>query len=189
MATTQLLVRAVIERVPDPGRCLRETNRLLCAHVFSGQFVTLLVMVIDPQRNTIELATAGHPAPLVGAGDAFEPLAVEPQLVLAVDHDVPYRTQRFELPPAASILLYTDGVTDVQAPDGQRLSDESLRKCIVGAFHRATDLVTTVLDAIDAFRAGREPADDLTLVAIQLQPKPAPTPDEASAKPTEPAVA
>ena len=54
MATTQLLVRAIITRIPDPGQCLTETNRLLCTHVFSGQFVTLLVLILDPRKNTKE---------------------------------------------------------------------------------------------------------------------------------------
>jgi serine phosphatase RsbU (regulator of sigma subunit) len=168
MATTQLLVRTIITRVADPGACLRETNRLLCTHVFSGQFVTLLVAIIDPQKNVIELATAGHPPPLLGAGEGFVPLDVEPQLVLAVEPKVEYETQRFDLPGGASILLYTDGVTDVQAPSGERMGEHWLQKSIYGSFRSASDIVHTVLDAVDDFRVGREPADDLTVVAVQL---------------------
>jgi sigma-B regulation protein RsbU (phosphoserine phosphatase) len=185
MSTTQLLIRAILTRVSDPGQCLRETNRLLCTHVFSGQFVTVLVMVLDPAKNTLELATAGHPAPLLSAGESFTPLDVKPQLVLAVDHDVDYRTQWFDLPDGACLLLYTDGVTDVQAPSGDRLGEEALQKCVFGSFRKAGDVISAVLDAIDAWRGGREPADDLTLVAVQLPCKttltPAETPREKSA--------
>ena len=65
MATTQLLVRSTMERMEDPGKCLAEVNRLLCTQAFNGQFVTMQLLVIDPSRRTIELATAGHPAPLL----------------------------------------------------------------------------------------------------------------------------
>ena len=174
MATTQLLVRTIITRVFDPGQCLREINRQLCTHVFSGQFVTLLVMLIDTERNVVELATAGHPAPFVGSGDEFVPLPVEPQLVIAVDDDVPYKTQRFQMKPGTSLLLYTDGVTDVQAPDGSRLGAEGVQKALYGSFTKAQTLLDTVLDTVEVFRAGREMADDLTLVAVQLTGKPAP---------------
>ena len=173
MATTQLLVRTIITRVSDPGQCLREINRQLCTHVFSGQFVTLLVMLIDPETNAVELATAGHPAPLVGSGDAFCPLPVEPQLVIAVDDDVPYRTQRFTLKPGTSLVLYTDGVTDVQSPTGDRLGEERVQQSLFGSFTSAKTLLDTVLDTVETFRAGREAADDLTLVAVQLAPEPA----------------
>jgi serine phosphatase RsbU (regulator of sigma subunit) len=175
MATTQLLVRTIITRVFDPGQCLREVNRQLCTHVFSGQFVTLLVMLIDTERNTVELATAGHPAPFVGSGDDFVSLPVDPQLVIAVDDDVPYKTQRFELKPGTSLLLYTDGCTDVQAPDGSRLGAEGIQKALYGGFTKAQTLLDTVLDTVEVFRSGREMADDLTLVAIQLTGKPAAT--------------
>ena len=174
MATTQLLVRTIITRVFDPGQCLREINRQLCTHVFSGQFVTLLVMLIDAERNVIELATAGHPAPFVGSGDEFVPLPVEPQLVIAVDEDVPYKTQRFQMKPGTSLLLYTDGVTDVQAPDGSRLGAEGVQKALYGSFTKAQTLLDTVLDTVEVFRAGREMADDLTVVAVQLTGEPAP---------------
>jgi serine phosphatase RsbU (regulator of sigma subunit) len=48
MATTQLLVRTTLTRYHDPGRCLREVNRQLCTQGFRGQFVTMIVMVMDP---------------------------------------------------------------------------------------------------------------------------------------------
>ena len=69
MATTQLLVRTTMSRITDPGRCLEEVNRQLCTQVFNGQFVTLQLIVLDPETGTIELATAGHPAPLVARCD------------------------------------------------------------------------------------------------------------------------
>src|SRR5262249_15515796 len=55
MSTTQLLVRTLMTRVADPGAALTEANRLLCTHVFSGQFVTLLVVVVDLKTSSIEL--------------------------------------------------------------------------------------------------------------------------------------
>jgi sigma-B regulation protein RsbU (phosphoserine phosphatase) len=174
MATTQLLVRVIISRISDPGQCLREANRLLCTHVFSGQFVTLLVMVIDAETGVVELATAGHPPPFVGSGEAFAPLPIESQLVLAVDQDVPYVTQRFELKRGTSMLLFTDGVTDVQSPTGERLGTEGVEKSLFGTFTKAQTLLDTALDAVESFRAGREAADDLTLVAVQLPAPPAP---------------
>jgi serine phosphatase RsbU (regulator of sigma subunit) len=170
MATTQLLVRMTIERVSDPGACLRYVNKQLCQHVFSGQFVTMMLVVIDPKNHVAEIANAGHPPPLIGSGDDFRTLSLEAQLVLAIEPDIPYRTQRIELKPNSSLLLYTDGVTDVQSPTGERLNNSGLEKCLYGRFESAQALLQTVSEAIEQFRAGREPADDLTMVAIQLQP-------------------
>ena len=56
MATTQLLVRTSMPRFCDPGFCLEEVNRQLCTQMFNGQFVTMLIMVIDLENRAIDIA-------------------------------------------------------------------------------------------------------------------------------------
>jgi serine phosphatase RsbU (regulator of sigma subunit) len=170
MATTQLLVRMTMQQVEDPGRCLTEVNRQLCMQIFSGQFVTMLLCVIDPAAQTIEIATAGHPPPIIGNGKSHEPLPVDPQLVLGVDQDVEYPTQRFSLTDGITILLYTDGVIEAQAVSGERLQIEGLAGALKFDTQDAQSLADAVTAIVDQFRAGRELDDDLTLVAIALQP-------------------
>ena len=209
MATTQLLVRATMERVEDPGKCLAEVNRLLCTQAFNGQFVTMQLLVIDPSRRTIELATAGHPAPFLAepvsngpTGDkgglsavsgapaplAFKALKLEPQLVLGVESDTTYDTERFSLPVGATLLLYTDGAADVQAPDGRRFGNDGLRQSLspIPGRHNgdgqsldkpadARALLETVVRAVNHFRGSEALGDDLTLVAVRIAgiPRPA----------------
>ena len=54
MATTQLLVRTTMQRVTDPAACLEEVNRQLCTLVFNEQFVTLQILVLDPDGGPVE---------------------------------------------------------------------------------------------------------------------------------------
>jgi hypothetical protein len=170
MATTQLLVRNTMMRLGDPGRCLEEVNRQLCVQVFNGQFVTMLVLILDVVNGKMQLATAGHPAPLLADGESFQPLTVEPQLVLGVDRESPYITEHFDLSPQASILLYTDGVVECPDTHYARFGDERLRRSIYGRYDNAKLMLNQVVTAINAFRGTRELADDLTMVAVQLQP-------------------
>jgi serine phosphatase RsbU (regulator of sigma subunit) len=168
MASSQLLIRSIMPRVPDPGTCLTEVNQQMCMQTFNGQFVTLLILVLDPCTGTMELATAGHQAPLIGAGGDFAELPVEPDLVLGVERDTTYRTQRFDLPAGAHLVLYTDGAIDAQSPEGTRFSTEGLAASLHGRYESAASVVDAVRSAVDEFRQGRDLADDLTVVAIQL---------------------
>jgi sigma-B regulation protein RsbU (phosphoserine phosphatase) len=181
MATTQLLVRMIMPRVKSPGECLEEVNRELCQQVFNGQFVTMLIVVLDREAGRMEVASAGHPPPLIGNGERFEPLKIEPQLVLAVDCQGTYPTQSFDLPSGASIVLYTDGVVDALNEQGERFRLDSLRTCLHGRCDNAEQLANRVLSTIQAFRGDQELADDLTLVTIQLEPVDDPTEAMASA--------
>jgi sigma-B regulation protein RsbU (phosphoserine phosphatase) len=189
MATTQLLVRTTMARITDPGRCLEEVNRQLCTQVFNGQFVTMQLLVLDSQTGTVELATAGHPPPLLGTEDpdtgqwVLEPLRIEPQLVLGVEAEAAYETERLDLPPDALLLLYTDGAPDVEAPNGRRLGNEGLRQSLPARRPgRATDaraLLEAVVNSVNQFRGSQALGDDLTLVAIKRK-------DAVAAKRPEP---
>lgn len=174
MATTQMMVRTIMMRVSDPGKCLEEVNHHLCVQVFNGQFVTMLILVIDLERGELLAASAGHPAPLVSDGEPFEPLPVQAQLVLGVEPTISFPTQRFPISPTSSMLLYTDGATDVQNAAGERFNEERLQQSLHGRFDRAEDLLTAAVDTISEFRGDQELSDDLTFVAIHLQGAPAP---------------
>jgi sigma-B regulation protein RsbU (phosphoserine phosphatase) len=183
MATTQLLVRTTLARVTDPGRCLAEVNRQLCTQVYAGQFVTLQLLVFEPETRTVELANAGHPPPLVGEPDesgamTFKPLPVEPQFVLGVEEDATYETEHVELAPGALLLLYTDGAADAEAPDGRRFGAEGLRRALPTRPPKsrpidARGLLDAVIRAINDFRGKQALGDDLTFVAVRLNTVPA----------------
>ena len=174
MSTTQLMVRTIMTRVGDPGKCLEEVNHHLCVQVFHGQFVTMLVLVIDLERSELLAAAAGHAGPLVSDGESFEPLPVQAQLVLGVEEKVTFPTQRFPVSPTSSMLLYTDGAIDVQNTAGERFSEERLRRSLYGRFDSADDLLAAAVEAVNEFRGNQELNDDLTFVALHLQPAPAP---------------
>jgi phosphoserine phosphatase RsbU/P len=168
MATTQLLVRNIMPQTGDPGHCLEEINRQLCTQVFNGQFVTLQILVIDPQRRRVDVGTAGHPAPLVAYGESFQPLDLEPQLVLGVEKEAAYATQGFDLSPRSTLVLYTDGVVDAGADPSSRFGLDRLCRSLNRRFTDAQSLVDSITANIDTFRGKYPLSDDLTLVAIQL---------------------
>lgn len=169
MATTQFLLKALMQRVPDPGRVLTETNRQLSTMVFSGQFVTTLLMILDPQKRELIFANAGHFLPLIWSDGKCESCRGDSDLVLGVDASQVYRTHLITLPPQAKVLLYTDGVIEAQAMSGDRLTTEGLILKMNGATHHARGLVDRVVEIVADFTDGMEPEDDLTLVAVNLK--------------------
>jgi serine phosphatase RsbU (regulator of sigma subunit) len=167
MATTQLLVRNTMPSVAGPADCLAEVNRQLCVQMFNGQFVTMQILVLDCAAGKLEVATAGHPAPLLSDGNAFVPLPLDPQLVLGVEKDTKYRSQTFGLHSNFSILLYTDGVVDAERATGERMGFNRLQSALVGPYPTAQELLNAALESVDRFRGGSALRDDLTLVAVQ----------------------
>jgi sigma-B regulation protein RsbU (phosphoserine phosphatase) len=135
--------------------------------MFNGQFVTMQILVLDCQAGKVEVATAGHPAPLLSAGNSFAPMVLEPQLVLGVEKDTKYRSQTFPLQSRWSILLYTDGVVEAERDTGERLGFARLQSALHGPYPTAQGLLDAALKTVDHFRGDYALRDDLTLVAVQ----------------------
>jgi serine phosphatase RsbU (regulator of sigma subunit) len=171
MATTQLLVRNTLPLSEDPGRCLEEINRQLCTQIFNGQFVTLQIFILDPTAGRVEISSAGHPYPILSDQTGLRPLTMEPNLVLGVDRAAQYATETFRLHASSTLLLYTDGVADAESRKGDRFGADRLRQAIRQSTGDAQQLVRTIVKSIDQFRSGQPLGDDLTMVAIQLQPR------------------
>ena len=170
MATTQLLVRNTLPMADDAGHCLTEINRQLCTQVFNGQFVTLQILVLDATTGRIEIATAGHPAPLfTDSTGGFTSIPLEPNLLLGVDKTATYAVEAFDAPPHSTILLYTDGVVDAESASGARFGLNRLREKLPTKPGTAQSVITQVVKAVDEFRGKMPLGDDLTMVAVQFQ--------------------
>jgi len=181
MATTQLLVRTALRRSGEPGVCLEEVNGQLCSSGFGGQFVTMLVAVVDTDRGEVRIASAGHYPPMVCEGDSLRPLPMETNIVLGIEPDVRFVTERYDLSPGASLLLFTDGVIEARSDSGEHFALGRVRTALAGRQASARDMIDAVIEAVDDFRGGRDLQDDLTLVALQLQPAEAPAEPLAAA--------
>ena len=181
MATTQLLVRTTLRRVGDPGRCLDEVNRQLCNCAFNGQFVTMLVAIIDTGRGDMSIATAGHYPPMLveseADGGGARALPIEPAMVLGIEPEAEFVTEQVRLSPAGGLLLYTDGVIEARSKSGEHFTLSRLRRALEGTGpsagpEGARAMIDAVVGAVTNFRGPRDLLDDLTLVAVQLQPTP-----------------
>lgn len=167
MSTTQLLLRAAMQRLNDPGKALAATNRELCQQVFNGQFVTILIGVIDRAARTIEFANAGHNPPVIIENGNAKLMKIEPQLVAGLDADGEYPTQTFSL-NNAELLLYTDGVPEAPGEDGQRFDNDRLLTSAAKPAATSMARIEMLINDIDRFRASKDLADDATVVAVRF---------------------
>jgi serine phosphatase RsbU (regulator of sigma subunit) len=169
MSTTQLLVRAALRRITDPGLAVTTVNEELCRQHFGGQFVTLVLLVIEPGTGRMQVVNAGHPPVLIRSNGVFAPLAIESQLIVGIDAGVHYRAREVALPTQSELLLYTDGLIECCNEQGVRFSLESLTERINASAATGPQAVLDAsLAAADGFCGTREPDDDITVVAVAI---------------------
>ncbi len=156
----------------DPARVLNGLNQALCGK-FKGHFVTAAYAFADTGKKTLCYAGAGHP-PLIlwdnSAGETRE--LVENGLFLGLFPDAAYTSVEIPFREGDWSVLYTDGIPETTnlaeeqfGGDRFRLSLQSHHDGSAGQF---VDGVLEELSRWSDSASGREPEDDITLLAIHF---------------------
>jgi sigma-B regulation protein RsbU (phosphoserine phosphatase) len=173
-AIVMAMLRAVLHSYGEPGNpaaVLRHLNQHFHYLWDTSMFATAIYGVLEPGSHRLRLACAGHPPPLLyqrgTARVAPAPVdGVLPLLLMAID-DVP--TTEIQLQTGDRLLFYTDGVTERIAPNGGMYDGERLAQALEAAASRpASEIVRQLTADIEAFAAGQEAEDDLTLLVLGL---------------------
>jgi len=185
-ALVTAMIRALVEELkplaPDPGMFLSKLNSDLCSILKttgSPMLTTAFYLVADWQTGVMRFANAGHPKPLLvhRATKSVEPLAnasgrSEPALGLF--EDSPYQTTETHIQPGDLLMLFTDGLYEVQGPNEELYSQERMMLDVEDLLPKpAEELFDALLEAIRTFSVDHEFADDVCLVGMEYTGKPA----------------
>ena len=166
-------LRTSLEAYAFDGRSPEEVvERLhwLMERQHRAEMATLLYVVIEPDRTSAELASAGHMPLLIRAanGEAhFVGQGVSPPL--GALPFVRFQTSRVDLEAASALLLFTDGLVEVRGTSIE-LRLEELRRA-VDSGPSAPDALCDAL--LEQMLGHEEPQDDVALLVLDLSPLPA----------------
>jgi serine phosphatase RsbU (regulator of sigma subunit)/anti-sigma regulatory factor (Ser/Thr protein kinase) len=167
MAQLRTALRAYAVDGHPPGDVVERVNRLMC-DLGPHAMTTLAYVVIDPERESVEIVTAGHPPPLLICPEGpASYLPVSGGIPLAVAAAARYTSSTHRLEAGTTIVLYTDGLVETR---GESITDglERLRGLAdepVAVEALCTKLVERLVPS--------ERADDVAIIAARLQPVPA----------------
>jgi serine phosphatase RsbU (regulator of sigma subunit) len=166
MAMAKFVFRSLAREHPEPADFLSAANDVICSEIAPGKFISMSYVVVDGERGTVAGASAGHPSPRIVLADGSIRALEAHGLVLGIDGDQEYTESHTELPPGASLVLYTDGVIEARR-DGELYGDERLDALLVERRELpARSLAAAVAEDARGF-AGGDLSDDLAVVVIR----------------------
>ena len=156
----------------EPALVLSGLNQALCGK-FQGHYITAAYALIDTARHTICYAGAGHPPLLVmdqSTGTTRQ--IAENGLFLGYFPQATYSSVEVPFNEGDWVVLYTDGVVETTNASEEQFGADRFR-LFLEKHHdlSAAKLVDGLLDELDCWSdrlSGREPEDDITLVALHL---------------------
>ncbi|MCP3962712.1 MAG: SpoIIE family protein phosphatase [bacterium] len=167
MAVLQASLRALVHTMEGPAELVEKLNRVLLDNSPANRFATLFYAELDASSNTLEYVSGGHNPALLATDDDLQELMPTGPIVGLVT-EASYTSRRVELPPASTLLLYTDGITELMAPSQEEFGTERLeallRDNLVGS---ADSLLRVIGREMTAFSEGISFDDDSTAVVVR----------------------
>lgn len=159
----------------EPAATLKTVNAVMEADPNFDAFGTVFVGVLEAGTGSLTYASGGHEPGLIAAPDASASGQVE-QLegtgppVGAFPPDLAqFEQEKAVLPAGATLLLYTDGISEVRPPDERKnwLGTDGLKK-IFARFSLLSParLVPALLQGVSAFCRGQF-EDDISVMAVR----------------------
>jgi sigma-B regulation protein RsbU (phosphoserine phosphatase) len=186
-ALVAAMVRALVEELKplggDPGKLLTQLNRDLHSilqHAGSPTLTTAFYLTADSDTGVLRYANAGHPKPFLihrdtGKIESLVNATGKSNPALGLLPEAVYDTAQCSLSPGDLVMLFTDGLYEVEGKDEQLYTHAML----VDAVRRriqlpAGGLFDELLAEIREFAQGEDFTDDVCLVGMEVSPnKPA----------------
>jgi sigma-B regulation protein RsbU (phosphoserine phosphatase) len=157
----------------SPASVLHAVNRSIFPDIKEDMFVSLLYLILERGSNEVTLARAGHEPPVLFRQATKTIEMIEPPgLAAGIDEGPVFKRSvkdfRFRMESGDILLLYTDGLIESEAKDGDEFGSDRLCEAVKKYCALSSeDLVSTIRSDVAEFSAGMAQTDDITLIAIE----------------------
>ena len=143
-------------------------NQLLCQFTEPGQFLTGFFGILDRCEGAFEYVNAGHDPPIIVSGGQLVGYEHDADVVLGVVDGNQYRATTLDLPPGATVCIFTDGVTEAFNESGETYGERRLVALLRRvSLEPARIICDRLLEDLREFRGAAEQSDDITAVVFK----------------------
>ena len=168
MALLLAVLRTLVDEELEASALVKRLNLQICRHSPSSRFITLFYGVYTPSTGALTYVNAGQNPPLIRRRDGrYERLGGTGVALGMFEHSV-FGAVETALAKEESLILYSDGLTEAEDPQGQPFEEAGLE--MVVERHAAAgpaDICSHVLKAVEAHARDSRFTDDLTILVLK----------------------
>jgi len=160
------------KRHTDPGRLCAAMNEVLTPVLIeTGFYFTMFLGILDTRTIELEYTNCGHTQPFLRNPDGSIRTLDTEGFFIGASPDATYGTERLKPAPGSRLYLFTDGITEARADDGEFYGDDRLIESIQQS---CTDAIksqlTTLFDNLTAYQgqAASNRTDDMTMMIVEF---------------------
>ncbi len=165
----QAAMRSYLELIDDLSEVATRLNNRLCASVETGNFMSLVAVLVDPEARTLHYVNAGHPSVILVRNGVVQQFEKTGMVLGVVDQQIYAAAGPIPLEPGDLIVLRTDGVDETRDPERQLFGEERLVELLAGLGDTDADGALGAIEAaVSRFARGVLQDDDLTMMALKV---------------------
>ncbi|MCX7098314.1 MAG: SpoIIE family protein phosphatase [Methylococcales bacterium] len=171
MVETRSAIRAQAKRLGTPMETVGLLNNFLFEDLDNADyFISLFYLQYDINSQQLRFANAGHPPPLLFSPQQTVCRQLDADgMVLGVRKDVSFEEKTLMLSSGDVILLYTDGLTEAESPDGEFFGIQRLSQLFMSLAHYPPEeIVAGLLKHLKQFCQTAAFKDDITVMVFKL---------------------
>jgi serine phosphatase RsbU (regulator of sigma subunit) len=172
LSVTQVraMLRIAVRMTSDLGEIVLQMNEQLCADLPSGRFITAWLGAVNAADHTLTSISAGQ-APLLrytAAADEFEVLQADATPLGLFDHLKIDEPKQFAMAPGDIFAVISDGIFESADADEKEFGmDRTMEVIRRYRDSSASEILSNIRSAVDAFTRGAPAADDRTIIMIK----------------------
>ncbi len=168
MALLLAMLRTLVDEALEPPALVERLNAQIWRHSPASRFITIFYAVYTPATGSLVYVNAGQNPPLVHRADGqFHRLAASGVALGLFDRST-YAAVETRIEPGELLILYSDGITEAEDPDGQPLEETGLQGVVAHyRLESPAELGLHILKAVEAHAQAPRFADDLTILIMK----------------------
>jgi sigma-B regulation protein RsbU (phosphoserine phosphatase) len=171
MALLLAMLRTLVdEELPLPV-LVKRLNLQVTRHAPPSRFITLFLASFNPSTGRLLFVNAGQTPPLLRRQNGSIERLTSGGVALGMFAGSTYEPGDVHMEPGDALLLYSDGLTEAESPDGVPFDEAGLERTLAlyaGAYQKsaAAELGRAVFDAVERHRRDQRLSDDLTVLVL-----------------------
>lgn len=168
MAMTISLLRTLCSKHYSPAYIANFLNNSIGEYTRSDMFITFFIGMLNLKTGVLKYCNAGHTLPIMTTPDrSVSFFDVHSDLPLGILKDHNYTEYSYTFTSGSGILLYTDGVTDLENPEGLPYGKNKLLEIVRhNRKLHPREFITSLLSDLRQHNAQCEQTDDITLLTL-----------------------
>jgi hypothetical protein len=168
MALLLAVLRTLVDEALDAPALVARLNVQICRHSPASRFITLFYAVYTPLTGALTYVNAGQNPPLIRRRNGRYERLTASGVALGMFEGSRFDAVDTTLEPGDTLVLYSDGITEAEDPDGVPFEESGLE--LVVERHAAEEpaaIGTRVLKAVERHARASRFTDDLTILLLK----------------------